>query len=149
MEIVFRAAFLYLFIWFLTRLLGQRSLAQLTAFELVVLVVMGDLIQQGVTQEDSSVTGAVLALGTFAALTMLLAYVSWRIPRLRPVLSGAPRVVVRDGRVCDEVLHFEQIPVDELLEAARLHGVRDLADVDLAVLEANGTYAFFQRRGTG
>ncbi len=146
MEIVFRATFLYLFVWFLMRLLGQRSLGQLTAFELVGLIVVGDLIQQGVTQEDSSVTGAVLAMGTFAGLTMLVGYLSWRIPKLRPGLNGVPKVIVRDGRVFDDMLHAEQIPIDEVLEAARLNGIRDLTDVDLAVLEINGSYAFFQRR---
>ncbi len=90
MEIVYRAAAIYFFLWFITRVVGKRELGQMSAFELVLLVTMGDLIQQGVTQEDYSITGAMLAVGTFALLIVLFAYLSWRFPRSRPALEGLP-----------------------------------------------------------
>ncbi|MGZ4650777.1 MAG: DUF421 domain-containing protein, partial [Kineosporiaceae bacterium] len=104
MEIVVRAAVLFLFLWLVTRGVGKRELAQLSAFELVLLVSMGDLVQQGVTQEDYSITGAVLAIGTFALLSVSLSYASWRFPGSRRVLEGRPTVVVRDGEPQEEVL---------------------------------------------
>ncbi len=90
MEVVFRAAVIYFFLWFITRVVGKRELGQMSAFELVLLVTMGDLIQQGVTQEDYSVTGAMLAVGTFALLMVAFAHLSWRFPRARPALEGCP-----------------------------------------------------------
>lgn len=145
MEIVIRAAVMFGFLWLVTRAVGKRELAQLSAFELVLLVTMGDLVQQGITQEDYSVSGGVLTIGTFALLSVGLSYVSWRFPRSRPVLEGQPVVVVRGGETQEKVLAYERMPVSELMEAARKEGIRDLADVDLAVLENDGSISFFRR----
>ena len=145
MEIVLRAAVMFAFLWLVTRAVGKRELGQLSAFELVLLVTMGDLVQQGITQEDYSVSGGMLTIGTFALLSVGLSYVSWRFPRSRPVLEGQPVVVVRSGEAQEEVLAYERLPVDDVLEAARREGIRDLAEVDLAVLETDGSISFFRR----
>ena len=145
MEIILRATVIFAVLWLVTRVVGKRELGQLSAFELVLLVTMGDLVQQGVTQEDYSVTGAVLAVGTFAVLSVLLSYVSWRFPRSRPALEGQPAVVVRDGRMQDDVMRLERLPDTDLMEAARKQGIRDLSEVDLAVLENDGSLSFFRR----
>lgn len=145
MEIVIRAGVMFVFLWVVTRVVGKRELGQLSAFELVLLVTMGDLVQQGVTQEDYSVTGAVLTVGTFALMSVGLSYVSWRFPRTRPVLEGRPAVVVRDGAMQHDVMRMERMSDTELLEAARKEGIRDLAEVDLAVLENDGSLSFFRR----
>jgi uncharacterized membrane protein YcaP (DUF421 family) len=146
-EIVIRAGVMFVFLWLVTRALGKRELAQLSAFELVLLVTMGDLVQQGITQEDYSVSGGMLTIGTFALLSVALSYISWRFPRSRPVLEGRPVVVVRGGETQDKVLAYERLPVSELLEAARKEGIRDLEDVELAVLENDGSISFFRRTG--
>ena len=145
MEIVIRAAVMFAFLWLVTRAVGKRELAQLSAFELVLIVTMGDLVQQGITQEDYSVSGAMLTIGTFALLSVALSYLSWRIPRSRKVLEGQPAVVVKNGDVQDKVLAYERLPVSDLLEAARKEGIRDLDEVDLAVLENDGSISFFRR----
>ena len=147
MEIVIRAGVMFVFLWLVTRAVGKRELAQLSAFELVLLVTMGDLVQQGITQEDYSVSGGMLTIGTFALLSVGLSYVSWRFPRSRPVLEGQPVVVVRSGETQEKVLAYERLPVSELLEAARKEGIRDLEEVDLAVLENDGSISFFRRSG--
>ena len=144
MEIVIRASVLFFFLWLVTRTTGKRQLAQLSAFELVLIIAMGDLVQQGVTQEDYSVTGAMLAVGTFAVLSVFLSYVSWRLPWSRPALEGRPVVVIRDGRMLSEIMRRERLTDTELLEAARKKEIRDLATVDLAVLENDGSISFFQ-----
>ena len=146
MEIIIRATVIFGILWLITRVVGKRELGQLSAFELLLLVTMGDLVQQGVTQEDYSVTGAVLAVGTFALLSVLLSYVSWRFPRTRPALEGQPAVVVRDGRMQGDVMRLERLPDTDLMEAARQQGIRDLSEVDLAVLENDGSVSFFRRR---
>jgi len=147
MEIVIRAGVMFVFLWLVTRAVGKRELAQLSAFELVLLVTMGDLVQQGITQEDYSVSGGMLTIGTFALLSVALSYTSWRFPRSRPVLEGQPVVVVRAGETQEKVLAYERLPVSELLEAARKEGIRDLEEVDLAVLENDGSISFFRRSG--
>jgi len=146
-EIVWRAAVVYLFLLFLTRIIGKRELGEMTAFELVVLVTMGDLVQQGVTQEDYSVTGAMLAVGTFAGLTVVLSWVSWRFPRSRPVLEGMPVVVVHEGSLCEDVMRLERFSVSELHEAMREQGIDDVRQVRVGVLEPDGKLSFVKYDG--
>jgi uncharacterized membrane protein YcaP (DUF421 family) len=112
---------------------------------LILLVTLGDLISQTVLQEDFSLTGGALAVGTFTVLSILLSYVGWRFPRTRPVLNGEPTVLLTDGNVDEKVLRYERLPLDDVLVAAREHSVRDLADVDLVVLEPDGTFSFFKK----
>ncbi|MBK5306503.1 MAG: DUF421 domain-containing protein [Frankiaceae bacterium] len=143
MDIVFRAAFIYFFLWAITRIIGKRELGSMSAFELVLLVTMGDLIQQGTTQEDFSVTGAMLAVGTFASLMVLFSWLSFRFRRTRAVIEGMPVVVVEDGTLCKDVMHYERVDRTELLEAMREQGIDDIAKIRVGVLEPNGKYSFF------
>jgi uncharacterized membrane protein YcaP (DUF421 family) len=143
MEIVYRAAVLYLFLFFVMRVLGKKELGQMSAFELVLLLAIGDLVQQGVTQEDYSVIGAMLAIGTFGVLILLGSLVSFRFPRTRPALEGFPVVVVREGRLCDDVLHLERVTDSEVHEALREQGIEDLTTVRVGLLEADGKFSFF------
>ena len=135
MEIVLRATVVYVFLFFITRVVGKRELGQMSAFELVLLVTMGDLIQQGVTQEDYSVTGAMLAVGTFALLIVFFSWASWRFPRTRPALEGLAVVVVQDGALREDVLRYERLSDTEVMEALREQGIDDLAKVRIGVLE--------------
>jgi uncharacterized membrane protein YcaP (DUF421 family) len=138
MDIVLRAIAVFAFIFFVTRVVGRRELSTLEPFDLILLVVIGDLVQQAVTQSDYSVTGAVLAVGTFAVLTVVVSYVSFRVTFLRPFLDGEPVIVVQDGKPIDRNLRRNRITVDELAVAARRHEVGSLEDVQWAVLETNG-----------
>lgn len=147
MEILFRSTVIFFILWGLTRGVGKRELAELTAFELILLVVMGDLIQQGVTQEDMSITGATMAIGTIAFWVMVFGYASFRWKSTRPVLEGLAVVVVRDGKQIDEALLLERITAEEINEAARGHGIDDLARVRLGVLEPDGKLSFILADG--
>src|SRR3954467_13947694 len=97
MEIVFRSLVVFFFLWIVTRAVGRDSLGELSTFQLLLYVTMGDLIQQGVTQQDYSVTAAVLAVSTFALLTSFFGWINWRWRRARPLVSGVPLVIVKDG----------------------------------------------------
>src|SRR3954468_24396863 len=143
MDIVYRATAVYFFLWFVTRIIGKRELGSMTAFELVLLVTMGDLIQQGTTQEDYSVTGAMLAVGTFASLMVLFSWLSFRFRRARPLLEGMPVVVVRDGALRSDVMRYERLDREELLVALREQGIDDIAKVRFGVLEPDGKFSFF------
>lgn len=142
MEIVYRAAVLYLFLFFLIRVLGKKELGQMSAFELVILLTMGDLVQQGVTQEDYSVTGAMLAIGTFGVLILIGSFVTFRFPRSRSILEGVPVVIARDGRLREDVMKLERLTDTEVHEALREQGIDDLADVRIGLLEADGKFSF-------
>ncbi len=144
MGIVVRSVVIYLFLWIVLRAVGKRELSQLTAFDLVVLVVMGDLIQQGLTLEDMSVTGAMLAITPMALLSVLSAAVAVRWPRTSRVLEGVPVVVVHDGKVVKEALRNERLDLADLFEAARTEGISDLHDVEWCVLEADGKFSFLR-----
>ncbi|MGZ4136775.1 MAG: DUF421 domain-containing protein [Actinomycetota bacterium] len=147
MQIVVRAAVLYLFIWLVTRGMGRKELSELSAFELILFVVFGDLIQQGVTGDDRSITGAALAVTTFALLTVAFSYVSFRWRPAQRVLTGVPVIIVRDGRILEDVLALERLQVDDVKDGAREQGVDDLADVEVGVLEADGKFSFLRYSG--
>jgi uncharacterized membrane protein YcaP (DUF421 family) len=146
-DIVIRAVVLFVFIWLLTRAVGRRELSTLEPFDLILLVVLGDLIQQGVTQNDFSVTGAVLAGGTMAAMTVLFSYLSFRFPRrLAPILEGDPVILVEHGKPLDRNLQRNRITLEELAAQARLTAqIAHIEDVDWAVLETSGQISFIRK----
>jgi uncharacterized membrane protein YcaP (DUF421 family) len=144
-DIVLRAVVAFLFVYLLTRVIGRRELSSLQPFDLILLVMIGDLVQQGVTQNDFSVTGAVLVGATIALMTLLVSWTNFRFPRLRPVLDGEPVIVVEDGKPLDRNLARNRIALDELLAAARQNGYPSLDGVRWAVLETNGRISFIGR----
>ncbi len=148
MEIVIRATVIFFFLWGMTRALGKRELAEMSAFELVLLVVVGDLIQQGVTQEDYSLTGAMLAAGTIGIWVLVFGYISFKSKKLQPMLEGVPVVVVRDGRPVEAAMAIERVKVDEVKEAARNQGIADLSEVRCGVLEPDGKFSFITADST-
>ena len=147
MEIIARATVIYFFLWLLTRGLRRRALADLAPFEMILLVTLGDIVQQGITQEDFSLTGAILAASTMAFWVTVFTWLSWRSDRARRAIEGVPLVIVRDGEPVDAALRLERMPLAEVLEAARSQGVADLADVRLAVLEPSGSISIIKVDG--
>jgi uncharacterized membrane protein YcaP (DUF421 family) len=146
MDIVLRAAFAFAFIFFLTRIVGRRELSSLEPFDLIMLIVLGDLVQQGVTQSDYSITGLVLAAGTIALMQVLVSYLNFRFRRLQPLLEGEPIVIVQDGRVLERNLARERLTPDELLEQARRNQIGSFDQIRLAVLETSGQISFIPKQ---
>jgi uncharacterized membrane protein YcaP (DUF421 family) len=142
MDIALRAAFAFGFIFLLTRVVGRRELTSLEPFDLVLLIVVGDLVQQGITQSDYSLTGLVIAISTMAMLTVLISWLSFRFPRLRPVLDGEPIVIVRDGEPIYRNLKRERVTLNEVEAEARLQQIDSLSKVKWAVLETTGQISF-------
>jgi uncharacterized membrane protein YcaP (DUF421 family) len=141
-DLVARAVVVFFVIFLVTRVVGRRELSTMEPFDLILLIVTGDLVQQGITQSDYSLTGALTVIATIALLTVALSYVSFKVPRLRPVLDGEPLVLVQDGEVIERNLRRERITIEELLAAARLQQIGSLAKVRFAVLETNGAISF-------
>jgi uncharacterized membrane protein YcaP (DUF421 family) len=146
MDIVLRAVVVFAFLLFLTRVVGRRELSTLQPFDLILLIVIGDLVQQGVTQSDQSVTGAILAAGTFGVLTIVVSFTSFRFPRLRPVIEGEPLILLEGGRPIERNLRRERITLEELAAAARQQGLAELDQAQWAVLETGGQISFIPKR---
>lgn len=145
MDIVIRAAVIFAFLWLVIRVSGKREVGQLSAFDLILLVTLGDLVSQGVVQEDYSITAALLAVATFAVCGRVLAGIGLKFPKTQPLLAGRPRIVVRDGEPIIEVLEGERLTIADLHEAAREQGIRSLRDIELSVLETDGNFSFFTK----
>jgi uncharacterized membrane protein YcaP (DUF421 family) len=142
MDLVIRAVIVFFVVFFITRIVGRRELSTMEPFDLILLIVTGDLVQQGVTQSDYSLTGATTVIATIALLTVALSYASFRLPRLRPLLDGEPIVLAQDGETIDRNMRRERITIDELLAEARLAQISSLSEVRFAVLERNGAISF-------
>jgi uncharacterized membrane protein YcaP (DUF421 family) len=145
MDLVLRAIVGFFFVLFITRVVGRRELSSLEPFDLILLVMLGDLVQQGITQNDFSVTGMMLVGGTVALLTVVVSYSSFKFPRMRPLLEGEPVIVVQDGEPLMRNLGRNRITLDELAAAARLQGIAAIAEVRWAVLETSGNISFIQK----
>ena len=145
MDIALRAVFLYAFVVFLMRVMGRRELSTLSAIDLVMLVVLGDAIQQGLTQDDYSVTGAVIAVSTIAALQVGSSYLSFRSRRARRILEGEPIVIVQDGKLIERNLKRGRLAEDEVAEEMRAQQIASVEDVEWAILESNGTMSFIPK----
>ena len=144
MDIVIRAVFAFFFVFLLTRVVGRRELSSMEPFDLILLITIGDLVQQGVTQNDFSVTGMMLAVGTIALLTVLVSYLSWKFRSLRPVFEGEPLILVENGSYVDGNLARNRITREEVAGAARLQTIASIDDVRWAVLETNGQISFIK-----
>jgi uncharacterized membrane protein YcaP (DUF421 family) len=149
MDIVIRATVIFLALYLLVRLMGKRELGQMTPFELIVLIVIGDLIQQGVTQNDFSLTGAIIAVSTIAALALAMSWLSYLSPWAERLLEGEPRVIVRDGEVVVTNLRRDRLTRSEIESEMRLAGIARMEDVAWGILETRGKISFIQRTDDG
>lgn len=144
MDIVFRAAFAYVFIVFVMRVMGRRELSSLAPADLVLIVVLGDLIQNGVTQSDMSVTGVTIAISTFVLLTVLSSFLAFKSSRARRVIQGEPVIVVQDGKPLENNMRSERLTVDDVMEEARDKEIEKLDEIKFAVLEPGGKMTFIK-----
>jgi uncharacterized membrane protein YcaP (DUF421 family) len=145
MDLVVRALVLFFFVFLVTRVVGKRELSSLEPFDLILLIVLGDAIQQGLTQDDYSVTGAIIVVSTIAFLQVGISFVGYRFRALRPVLEGEPIVIVQDGRIIERNLKRERLTAEEVAAEARQQQIESLEDVKWAVLETNGSISFIPK----
>src|ERR671929_1314128 len=142
MDIVFRGIAIYFFLYLLTRVIGRRELSSMEPFDLILLIILGDAVQQGLTQDDYSITGAIIAVGTIATLQVFTSWLSWRFPRLRPGLNGEPIVLVEDGKGINANLKRSRVTTEEVMEEARLQQIGSMDEIQWAVLETSGSISF-------
>ena len=146
MDIAVRSAVIFFFIYLLMRIVGRRELSSLEPFDLILLVVLGDSVQQAVTQDDYSVTGAFIVVSTIALLQVFVSYLNFKVPRLRAVIDGEPIVIVQDGKVIEGNARRERLTLEDIAEAARMQSIASLEDVQWAVLETSGEMTFIEKQ---
>lgn len=145
MDIVLRATAMFAVVFLILRLLGKRELGQMTPFEVVSLVVIGDLIQQGITHNDFSITGATLAIATFAFWSVFLGWLAYLFPGLKKALEGEPRIIIRDGKLITDNLNRDRMTASEVESEMRLAGIGHVGQVAWAILEPQGKISFIRK----
>jgi uncharacterized membrane protein YcaP (DUF421 family) len=147
MDLVLRTIYVFFLILVVTRAVGRRELSSMEPFDLILLVVIGDLVQQGVTQSDNSITGTTTVIVTMASLVVITAWLSYRFARLRPVLEGKPTLLIADGTLLERNLRRERMTVEEVRAEARQQSIGSLEEIRYAVLESNGRISFITGGG--
>jgi len=138
-HIVIRTAAVYLVILIGLRLAGKREIGQLTVFDLVVLLLISNAVQNAMLGPDTSLTGGIIAVVVLLAMSLILAQLRLRSTRLRRLVQGSPTLLVLHGEVIPEHMRREGLDEDTLQAALREHGVEKISDVEMAVLEIDGS----------
>lgn len=146
MDIVLRAAAAYLFVIFLMRVVGRRELSSMEPSDIILLVILGDLVQNGITQSDYSVTGMYLAAGTIGLLATLTALVTYKSTLLKRVIEGEPVIIVENGEPIEKNLRAERLSLDDVMEQARGQQIESLDQIKWAVLERSGSITFIEKQ---
>jgi uncharacterized membrane protein YcaP (DUF421 family) len=137
-ELILRTAVVYFFVFALLRVVGKKHVGQMAPFDLVVLLIISESVQNAIIGDDKSLIGGLLASATIVIMSALVGYATWRDKSVARVFEGRPRILVRNGRVLKHALAREQITHAELLEALRRQGCTSLTNVRYAVLENDG-----------
>ena len=145
MDIVLRAVFAYAFITFLMRIVGRRELSSMAPSDLILLVVMGDLVQSGVTQSDDSLTGIVLATSTIGLCAVATSFLVFKSKRASKIIEGEPIIIVQDGKPIEKNMKSERLTLEDVMEEARAQQIERIDEVKWAVLEASGQISFLKK----
>jgi uncharacterized membrane protein YcaP (DUF421 family) len=146
MDLVIRAVVVFFFIFLVTRVVGRRQLSELEPFDLILLVVLGDLVQQGITQSDESVTGTLIVISTIALLSIAVSWAAFRFKALRLLTEGEPIVLVHDGQPIPRNMRRERITLADIQEEARQSQITSIADLQWAILENDGQISCIPRK---
>lgn len=148
MELVLRAGAVYLLLLVFLRLTGKRALAQLTTFDFILLLMIGEATQQALLADDFSITGAALVIATLIALNRVSDLIAWRFPRADRLLNDSAVVLVENGEPIDERLRRYRISREEILEQARANAAVERMDqIKYAVLERTGAISIIPKDG--
>lgn len=146
METVVRVAIIYAFLIIGLRLMGKREFSQLSALELVMLLLIPELVSQGVLAEDYSLTNALIAAATLLTLVFLNSLLSYRSRRVEKAMASSPTLLVADGKVLEDNLDHERITASELFGEMRKSGIDELEQVRWAVLEGDGRISIVPKK---
>jgi uncharacterized membrane protein YcaP (DUF421 family) len=137
-EHIARAIIVFLFLFIALRFVGKKHVGELAPFDLVALLILSETVQNAMVGDDKSVTGGLVSAATLIALIQLLGFLSSRSKRVERLIEGTPKVLVRHGHRCKDVMVQEQISISELTEAMRREGCSNISDIRVALLENDG-----------
>jgi uncharacterized membrane protein YcaP (DUF421 family) len=143
---VLRATAIYVLVMALVRVSGKRAVGQFTPFDLVLLILIGNAVQNGINGGDNSLTGAAIMAVTLIVLNYVVALLTSRHRRFERMVEGEPVVLARDGKLFPQVLRRELVSNEDFAEALRVNGVEHVEEVGLAMLETNGHITVLARR---
>lgn len=143
---VLRACAIYALVMVLVRVSGKRAVGQFTPFDLVLLILIGNAVQNGINGGDNSLTGAAIMATTLIALNYAVAFVTSRSRKVEKFVEGEPVVLARNGKLFDGVLRRELVSSEDFRESLRMNGVEDVSEVELALLETNGSISVVKKR---
>ena len=143
---VLRATAIYALVMVLIRVSGKRAVGQFTPFDLVMLILIGNAVQNGINGGDNSLTGAAIMATTLIALNYGVAFITSRSRRVERIVEGEPVVLARNGKLFEGVLRRELVSRDDFRESLRMNGIDDVAKVELALLETNGSISVVAKR---
>ncbi len=138
MESIWRGAATYLFVWLVFRIAGKRSLAQITTFDAVLLLIISETTQAALLDNDNSMTNSFLLIATILGIEVVTSYLKCSFPTLEKVIDGAPLVLLDERGILEQHLKHERMDRDDILSAARHQGVGTMEEVRYAVLEQSG-----------
>jgi len=139
-EKILRPVVVYLFLIGFLRLFGKRELAQLNPFDLVVLLSLSNTVQNAMIGDDNSVSGGIIGAFALLAINWLLMWLLFRSPKVNQALEGSKTILVKDGIVDEAALRKETLTPEELISILNKNGFDDPREVELCVLEPNGTF---------
>ncbi|WP_306589472.1 DUF421 domain-containing protein [Geothrix sp. 21YS21S-4] len=137
-EFILRGVLVYGFLLLMLRLMGKREVGQMATFDLVLLLILSNAVQNSMNAGDNTVLGGFLLVGALMGLNVVVSWLTWRSKRVERVLEGGPRIVIHHGVINQSVLDSERITHHELMAAVRRAGLADLEGVRVAILETNG-----------
>ena len=139
-EKILRPVIVYVCLIVFLRLFGKRELAQLNPFDLVVLLSLSNTVQNAIIGDDNSVTGGIIGALALLTINWLLMWLLYRTPKVNHALEGSPTTLVKQGRVDEVALRHEALTHEELISVLNKNGFNDPAEVEICVLEPNGTF---------
>jgi uncharacterized membrane protein YcaP (DUF421 family) len=145
-EHIFRAAIVYIFLFLLIRFFGKKHVGELSPFDLVVLLILSETVQNSMIGQDMSLVGGLVSATTLLVLAQAMSFLAWRSRRAERFIDGTPKILVRHGSRRRDTMKHEQISISELMEAMRREGLSNIADVRAAFLENDGTISIIKRK---
>lgn len=146
MDIIIRAAAIYLVVWIMFKIAGRRALSDITTFDFVLLLIIGEATQQALLGEDFSLTNAALVIATLLSIDVTLTLLKRRSPRLAKIVDGMAMILVEDGRPLRARMDKARIGEEDILEAARCtQGLENMEQIKFAILEKNGSISIIPK----
>jgi uncharacterized membrane protein YcaP (DUF421 family) len=148
MDAMVRAAGIYFFLYIVFRIAGKRSMSDMNAFDLLLLLIISEATQQAMVDQDHSFTHAMVLITTLVGLDILLSLFKQKSKKAEKLLDSVPLLIVENGKMIKENADKERVDEDDILQAAReLHGISRIDEIRYAVLERNGTITVIPAEG--